>query len=67
MTPTALRATLAALGLTQAEAAHMLGVDERTIRRWLAGERKIPEPAARLLGLIEAYPVFTRSWLSRLE
>jgi plasmid maintenance system antidote protein VapI len=31
------------------EAAKALGVNERTVRRWLAGERKIPLPIVKLL------------------
>jgi DNA-binding transcriptional regulator YiaG len=49
------RDLLTALGLTQAGAARLLGVDERTSRRWAAGERDIPPPAARFLRfLLEA-------------
>lgn len=44
MTRGALLKALAALKLTQAEAAQLLGVSERTIRRWLEGE-EIPGPA----------------------
>ena len=59
MTPTQLRDTLARLGLTQTGAARLLGVDERTMRRWCAEEgtpqhRRMPEPAARLLRLLAA-------------
>lgn len=37
------------LGLTQIGAARLLGVDARTVRRWIAGERSIPGPVDRLL------------------
>ena len=37
------------LGLTQVEAARLLGVDERTSRRWANDERGIPGPVARFL------------------
>ncbi len=47
------RATLARLGLTQAGAARLLGVDERTGRRWARGERQVPEPVRRLLWACE--------------
>jgi DNA-binding transcriptional regulator YiaG len=53
MTPADLRAALARLGLTQAGAAHLLGVDARTMRRWLAGTREMPEPARRLLVMLD--------------
>jgi DNA-binding transcriptional regulator YiaG len=49
MTPTDIRSTIAALGLTTAGAARVLGVDERTVRRWLDGTRVMPEPCRRLL------------------
>ena len=38
-----------ALGLSQLAAARLLGVDGRTSRRWISGERDVPEPAARFL------------------
>jgi DNA-binding transcriptional regulator YiaG len=37
------------LGLSQLAAAKLLGVDGRTSRRWISGERDVPEPAARFL------------------
>ena len=40
---------IAQLGLSQNGAARLLGVDERTSRRWVSGERDVPEPAARFL------------------
>jgi DNA-binding transcriptional regulator YiaG len=49
VTPSDLRSTIAALGLTTAGAARVLGVDERTVRRWLDGTRVMPEPCVRLL------------------
>ncbi len=42
MTPTELRAALAALSLTQAGAARRWGVDPRTMRYWCVGDRAIP-------------------------
>jgi hypothetical protein len=35
--------------LTQARAARLLGVDDRTSRRWACGERDIAPPAERFL------------------
>ena len=35
--------------LSQLAAARLLGVDGRTSRRWISGERAVPEPAARFL------------------
>ena len=51
LTPKQLRVALRRLGLNQVAAAKQLGVDPRTVRRWLAGDRKIPAPIALLLGL----------------
>ena len=47
VTPTDFRAALARLGLTQAGAARLLGVDERTARRWARGERQVPGELSR--------------------
>jgi DNA-binding transcriptional regulator YiaG len=49
MTAKQLRAALKRLGLSQVAAAAQLGVAPRTMRYWIAGERRIPEPAAILL------------------
>jgi DNA-binding transcriptional regulator YiaG len=49
MTPDQYRAAIEQLGLTQVAAAKLLGVDERTSRRWATGERDVPAPAARFL------------------
>lgn len=52
MTPTQLRAILFRLGLTQAAAARLVGVPDRTMRKWLAGDHDMPESAAILLRLL---------------
>lgn len=49
MTPDDYREAIETLGLTQGGAARLLGVDERTSRRWACGERDIPPPAQRFL------------------
>ena len=49
MTPDEYREALARLGLSQVAAARLLGVDERTSRRWAGGERDVPAPAVRFL------------------
>lgn len=49
MTPDEYRETIEKLGLTQSAAARLLGVDDRTSRRWACGERDIPPPAQRFL------------------
>jgi transcriptional regulator with XRE-family HTH domain len=43
------RDALAALGLSQVDAAKLLGVDPRTVRRWVSGDRDVPPPVARFL------------------
>lgn len=63
-----LRDTLARLDLTQTEAARLLGVEARTVRRWCEapdapGYRSMPEPVWRLLRLIEHVP-FVREYLA---
>jgi DNA-binding transcriptional regulator YiaG len=54
MTPANHRALRARLGLTVGAEARLLGVDTRTVERWLAGTRDIPPPAQRLLWLLDA-------------
>lgn len=49
MTSDEYRDALEALGLTQGAGAKLLGVDDRTSRRWACGERDIPPPAERFL------------------
>jgi len=43
MTPAALRASPAALGLSGRGLARLLDVNEKTFRRWLSGEVPIPQ------------------------
>jgi DNA-binding transcriptional regulator YiaG len=43
------RSAIERLGLSQVAAAKLLGVDDRTSRRWASGERDVPHPAARFL------------------
>jgi len=50
--PRELRRARAGLGLTQAQLAERLGVTKNTVARWEVGIRGIPEPTARLIGLI---------------
>jgi DNA-binding transcriptional regulator YiaG len=49
MTPDEYREAIDHLGLSQVAAAKLLGVDDRTSRRWACGERPIPPPAQRFL------------------
>jgi hypothetical protein len=43
MTPKQLRAALAHIGLSQRGAARLPGIDERTMRKYIAGDLVIPE------------------------
>ena len=52
MTPAQYKAAIKALGLSQRAAGKFLGVDERTSRRWIAGDAQVPESAAKLLRLM---------------
>lgn len=40
------------LGLTQAEAAHLVGVDPNTWARWERGERRPLAPARKLIDML---------------
>lgn len=52
MTPEQIEATLTTLGLSPKKAAHLFRHNERTMRRWIAGERGIPQGIAILLQLM---------------
>lgn len=54
MTPDEFRRALKRLGLSQARAAALFGVQVRSVERWLAGERDISPTAIRLLRLYAA-------------
>jgi DNA-binding transcriptional regulator YiaG len=51
MTPKQLREALTRLRFSQVTAARHLGVDPRTVRKWVGAERRIPEPVAILVRL----------------
>lgn len=67
MTPDEYRTALDALGLSQAGGARLLGVDERTSRRWACGERDIPPPAQRFLRFLMAIGRSGKYAMKRLE
>jgi DNA-binding transcriptional regulator YiaG len=46
-----LPAIRASLGLTTGGLASLLGIDVRTVQRYLAREREVPEPTWRLLNV----------------
>ena len=54
MTGRQFRAAIRRLGLSQAGAARLLGIDARTARRWVLNERRIPETAIIVLNLMLA-------------
>lgn len=54
MRPDELRDILRRLGLPQTGAAKLLGVDDRTMRRWCLGERDVPEVVARVMRMADA-------------
>jgi DNA-binding transcriptional regulator YiaG len=49
MSPQQFRDALRRLRLSQVQAARRLSVNERTVRRWVAGDSRIPESVALLL------------------
>lgn len=51
--PALLRAAIEASGLSARRfAVEVLAVDERTVRRWIAGDREMPGPAVQICRLI---------------
>jgi DNA-binding transcriptional regulator YiaG len=46
------RFALDKLGLTQVGAAHLLNVNERTLRRWATGDQPVPLAVAYLLAIM---------------
>ena len=52
MTPKQYAEAIESLGLSQRGAGKFLGVDERTSRKWIAGDARIPESVALLLRLM---------------
>ena len=57
-----LRDVIGRLGLSFTETARLVGVDPRTMRRWLAGEKSITPSVVILFRLIEAVPGVS-TWL----
>ena len=45
---------ISALGLNQVQSAIMLGVNDRTVRRWIADDAPIPHPVAIVLTLMQS-------------
>lgn len=55
MTAAEFRVAIEALGIDQGTAAELLGVTDRTVRRWIAGTHDIPAGAAADVRKIEAH------------
>ena len=56
MSPEELKLRIAELSLTQNDAARLLGVDPRTMRRWMSGEKPVSAPVIILLKMLKAVP-----------
>lgn len=56
MTPILLRAAIMASTQSARAFALLIGSDERTVRRWLAGDRKTPGPVVTLCRLVIVRP-----------
>jgi DNA-binding transcriptional regulator YiaG len=56
MSSNQLRIALERLKLNQVQLGRALGVDPRSVRYWLAGDRTIPEPVAQLIAIWVAHP-----------
>ncbi len=52
MTPKQYADALERLGLSQRGAGKFLGVDERTVRKWVAGDARVPGSVGKLLRLM---------------
>ncbi len=57
MTGNTLRKILARLELSQTDAAKLVGIAPRSVRRWVADDVEIPEPAAMLFGIMAKYKI----------
>ena len=49
LSPQQFRHALRQLGLTQVQAAKRLRVNQRTVRRWVAGDSRVPESVTLLI------------------
>ena len=52
MTPAQFRSALKKLAISQVKVASLLGIDQRTVRRYAAGDAEIPESVAIILRLL---------------
>jgi DNA-binding transcriptional regulator YiaG len=66
MTPDEFKSKLASLGLTQTGASRILRVDDRSVRRWVSGERPVPGFAIAFLELLTDCPAALRHVVKKL-
>jgi DNA-binding transcriptional regulator YiaG len=57
MTHEQFRSAIEELGLSQVAVARLLGVNDRTARRWAAGDLDIPQPVEIVLSLMIEYEI----------
>jgi len=55
MTTTTLRDTLAEFGFSQVRFAQLMRVNDRTVRKWLAGGHAVPGPVIAWIELYREY------------
>jgi len=64
MTPGEVRARRVGLGLTQGDIARLMGVEDRQVRRWEAGDAPAPaELRERYAALLERRDTIARAWV----
>jgi DNA-binding transcriptional regulator YiaG len=54
LTPRQFKASIKALGLSQGRAARLCGFHGSTAKKWASGARKVPEPVAIMLRLLQS-------------
>ncbi len=65
MTPDEFKAKQATLGLTNEQAATVLGVSVRTVETWRQGSRAVPGPVSVIFALLAHYKGAIRYLLDR--
>jgi lambda repressor-like predicted transcriptional regulator len=58
MTPAALRAVIETQGISQGRLSHLVGVNPRSVRAWLAGEYPAPKSVQALALMLD------RGWIT---
>ena len=67
MTAAEYRSALSALGLTQEQAARLLGIHALTSHKWATGERRVQQTAARFLRLLIGADISASSAVAILQ